>query len=514
MFIFPLLRHASKALVFCLLANVFCVCAAAQRVENSESAEAHLAQGLALLRSGRLQEACDMLKVTIRQDPRSIKAYIYLGIAENKSGNFTDALPAFRHALGLDQSSQSAHYNLALSLVGLNRTDEAVRELRRVVEINPSNGGANYHLGSLLAQGGNLQEACEYLEKARTAQPDDLAILTSLMNLYLKLGYDTKASELAREGAKLDSSGKLSMELGKLLVAEHHFIDAVPLLEEARRLLPNTPEATDWLAHAYLGAKQPAKAIELLAPIKDEEASWGVYYERGLAFSSMGNGEDAARALLKALSMQPGEASIHYAFGKLILGSAEIKGRQAGVYEIRKAIELSPQTGEYYLTLAGFYFDTGDTTAAIKLLKTASNDVVPASVGIYVALGLVELEVEGPATAKPTIERAIALDPRAGASYDLLGRCYMRLGDDEEAAKYYIKAAELTPENDIFFRDSAIALDKLDRQAEGLPFAEKSVQLKPDEVYNHYILGKLESGTGHETDAIRELETCVRLKPE
>jgi tetratricopeptide (TPR) repeat protein len=314
------------------------------------------------------------------------------------------------------------------------------------------------------------------------------------------------------DGAGSESSGNLSIERGKKLLDTSHFNEAVPALEEARRLTGNTPEVTDYLTRAYLGAKQPAKAIELLAPIRDEDASWEVYYDRGLAFASMGNGEDAARALLKALAMQPNEASVHYAFGKLILGSTEARGRQAGVYEISKAIELSPQREEYYLTLASFYFDTGDTAAAIKLLNNAV-EVARPSVAIYVALGLADLEVEGPATAKPVIDKAIALDPHAGAAYDLLGRCSMRLGDDAEAAKYYMKAAELTPENDIFSRDAAIALDKLDRPAEGLPFAERSVKLRPDEVYNHYILGKLESGTGHEAEAIRELETCVRLNP-
>ena len=349
-----------------------------------------------------------------------------------------------------------------------------------------------------------------------------ISLLASALSLYAgaqeksdsksAVGKSAKTTEVVHEGASPDETGRLSAELGMQLVDKGRFSDAVPVLENARRLLPKAPDVIYALARAYVGANQPAMAIEVLAPINDDSASWEVYYERGLAFEAMGNGEDAARALLKALSLAPDKALVHYAFGRLILGSTELKGRQAGIYEISKAIELSPERGEYYLTLASYYFDTGDVQAAIKLLKTAV-DLVPPSVGIYVALGLAELEVEGPATAMPVIQKAIALDPRAGAAYDLLGRCSTRLGDNAEAATYYMKAAELTPENDIFSRDAAIALDRLDRQAEGLPFAERSVKLRPDQVYNHYILGKLDSSTGHETDAIQELETCVRLEP-
>lgn len=510
--IFRLLRHTERALVFCLLTSALFVCVSADGVENPQSAETHLDQGIAFLRAGRFQAACEELKIVIRQNPQSAEGYIYMGIAENQLGRYADAVPVFRDALRLDQNSEAAHYNYSLSLLGLHKTDEAVRELRKVVELNPGNGTANYNLGLLLAQEGDLKKACEYLENARAVQPDDSDVLIHLMDLYLRTGNDANALELVHEGTKLDSSGKLSMQMGKFLVENGRFTDAVPVLEGAQNLLPDTPEITGYLARAYLGASQPAKVIALLAPIRDEEASWEVYYLRGLAFVSMGQREEAAQALLKALPMRPGEASIHYAFGKLILGSKEIKGRQAGVYEISKAIELSPHTSEYYLTLASYYFDTGDIKAAIKLLKSAL-DLVPPTVDIYVTLGLAELEIGGPVTAKPFIEKAIALDPHAGAGYDLLGRCYMRVGDDEDAAKYYMKAAELTPENDIFSRDAAIVLDKLDRPEEGLPFAEKSVKLRPDEVYNHYILGKLYSSTGHGADAIRELETCVHVNP-
>ena len=102
---------------------------------------------------------------------------------------------------------------------------------------------------------------------------------------------------------------------------------------------------------------------------------------------------------------------------------------------------------------------------------------------------------------------------RVGAGYDLLGRCRMRLDDYQSAAKYYMKASKLTPENDIYARDSAIALEKLGRSVDALPFAERSVKLRPDEVYNHYILGKLYSQAGHTSDAIRELERCITVEP-
>lgn len=484
----------------------------ASQVDASENARSQLEEGITLLRAGQMQAASEQLKAAIHQNPRSIEPYVYLGIAENQLGRFADAVTVLRNALRLDPNSEFAHYNLALSFLGLHKNKEAVQEFRSVVKLNPGNASANYNLALLLADEGSLKEACNYLERARSAQPDDPAILIHLVDLYLRTGNQTGATELIREGTTHDSNGQLSAQIGELLTDKGRFDEAVPLLETARSLLPDTRETTGYLARAYLGANQPAKVIELLAPISEAEASWEVYYLRGLALTSVNQRSDAAQALSKAVSMYDREAPVHYALGKLLLTSEDANGRETGVREINEAIKLSPRTGDYYFTLASYYFDTGNLKATIGLLKSAIEQAPP-SEQIYVTLGLAELEVEGPAQATPFIKKAIALDPQAGAGYDLLGRCDMRLGHYDLAAKYYMKAAELTPENDIYFRDAAIALDKLGRPAGGVQFAQKSVRLKPDQVYNRYLLGKLYSQIGQSADAIRELEVCVTLDP-
>lgn len=506
------LRPIKKALVPWLLAASLYPCLSAGCQSTPENAQTDLELGIASLREGQISTACEQLKAAIHLNPKLFEAYVYLGIAENQRGRFADAVPAFREALRMNESSEVAHYNLALSLLKLQSIDEAVREFRVVVKLNPRNGSANYNLALLLAQQGSLKEACNYFESARSMQPDDPAILVHLADLYLRTGNDVGALQLIQEGTKIDSNGTLSVQLGRLLVERSRFKEALPALEKAQSLLPLSSEATGYLARAYLGVAQPAKVIELLAPIRNEQASWEVYDLRGLADMAMGQREEAAQALSKAISIRPAEPSIHYHFGKLLLTSRDRKERTAGVDEISDAIKLDSTQSEYYLTLASYYFDSGNMKATIGLL-TSALDRVPPSVQIYVTLGLAELELEGPTPAEPFIVKAIALDPQAGASYDLLGRCRMRFDDYGEAAKYYMKAAQLTPGNDIYFRDAAIALDKLGKPKEGLTFAEQSVKLRPDQVYNHYILGKLYSQTSNSTSAIRELEICVNLEP-
>jgi tetratricopeptide (TPR) repeat protein len=481
-------------------------------MEDPQNAEMLFDQGVASLQAGQFQAAYEELRGAIRADPPRPEAYIYLGIAENQLGRFADAAASFQNALQSNPDSDAAHYNLALSYLGLHKNGEAERELRITLKHDPKNEAANYNLGLLLEQEGQIAEACRSLENARASRLDDLAVVMHLADLYFKSGNDAKARNVIREETKLDSHGTDSLQLGEFMIEKGRFAEAVPVLQRAQSLLSDRPEIGTALARAYLGVGQPAKAIEILAPIAGEQASWEVYYLRGVASIALDRRGDAANAFLQALTMQPNEASVHYAFGKLILRSSQAEGGQAGVREIEKAIDLSPHEGEYYITLADYFFDKGDIPAAIRELKTAT-DIAPPSVDISATLAMAELELNGPEAAKPFIDKTIALDPKAGAGYDLLGRYYMRLGDDTHAANSYEKAARLTPENDIYFRDAAIALGKLGRAEEGVPFAEKSVRLRPVQAYNHYMLGKLYSEAGRRSDAIQQLEMCVRIKP-
>lgn len=499
-------------LAVCVLVSVLSLCALAAGVEDSQNAEMLLDRGVASVKAGRFQTAYEELIAAIRANPQRLEAYIYLGITENQLGRFADAAASFQKALQLNPDSDAAHYNLALSFLGLHENGKAERELRITLEHDPRNEAATYNLVLLLDQEGKSAEACRYLENLRASRPGDLAVTIHLIDLYFKTGNDAKARKLIVEETKLDSRGTNSMQLGEFLIEKGQFAEAVPVLQKAESLLSDSSQISAALARAYLGVGQPAKALELLAPITDEQASWEVYYLRGLASVALDRHEDAAKALLRALAIQPNEALVHYAFGKLILRSSQAEGRQAGVREIEKAIELSPHEGEFYITLAEFFFDKGDIPAAIRELKTAT-DLTPPSVDISATLAMAELELNGPEAAKPFIDKTIALDPKAGAGYDLLGRYYMRLGDDAHAANSYQKAAQLTPQNDIYFRDAAIALEKLGRAAEGMPFAEKSVQLRPDQTYNHYMLGKLYSEVGRRSDAIQQLEMCVHIEP-
>ena len=126
--------------------------------------------------------------------------------------------------------------------------------------------------------------------------------------------------------------------------------------------------------------------------------------------------------------------------------------------------------------LARAYLGTRQFDRAIVLLKQ-SDPTISRLRGALPDAGIAEAEQHGAAAAKPYIERGIELGPEVALGYNLLGNLNLRGGDYENAFRNYRKAADLAPGNDRYSYDAALALERMNRVAEAIPFAEKSIRL-------------------------------------
>ena len=119
----------------------------------------------------------------------------------------------------------------------------------------------------------------------------------------------------------------------------------------------------------------------------------------------------------------------------------------------------------------------------------------------------------GPTQPVLSSEQAIALDPHLALAHNVLGFCYFRAGDYPRAYNAYAEALRLQPANALFAYDVALALEKQNKIAEAIPFAEKAAAATPPPPSAHYLCGKLYAKGGKLPDAIHELETAIELNP-
>src|SRR2546428_10089145 len=85
------------------------------KAQTPDTPQAHLAQGIALLRGGNYQQARSEFEAAVKLNPQQADGYVFLGVAENQLGNLSAAVSALRGALRLDPHSEAGHYNPALT---------------------------------------------------------------------------------------------------------------------------------------------------------------------------------------------------------------------------------------------------------------------------------------------------------------------------------------------------------------------------------------------------------------
>lgn len=106
--------------------------------QRPDSAEAHVAVGLTLLRQRALEEAYAEFDVAARLSPRSARAHAGLGEVLLDQDRYPAAAAEFSRALALAPDDAGVHNSLGISLALAGEPEKAIPHFARAVELAPS----------------------------------------------------------------------------------------------------------------------------------------------------------------------------------------------------------------------------------------------------------------------------------------------------------------------------------------------------------------------------------------
>jgi tetratricopeptide (TPR) repeat protein len=118
------------------------------------------------------EEAIRFLTVAAALRPDSPGARLNLGLALARTGRLDEAVVAYRQTIALKADYSAAHYDLGLVLDGQGHLDEAIGAFRRAIELTPDYADAQYQLGDALLRAGRPDEAVPAFRKAIALKPD------------------------------------------------------------------------------------------------------------------------------------------------------------------------------------------------------------------------------------------------------------------------------------------------------------------------------------------------------
>jgi arylsulfatase A-like enzyme/Flp pilus assembly protein TadD len=225
------------------------------------------------------------------------------------------------------------------------------------------------------------------------------------------LGY--VASNPSHPGSKdLGADPKDKIEIGNLvhrtflLIEDHHYAEAIPLLQQLIAKQPDEPLAYAQLGQCYVALKQYPQAVPVLR---------------------------------KAVQMRPDMTVPHFQLAASLL---ETKDFADAADELEIVVARLPQLEEAHLMLEMAYAQSGHMPEAIKECENVLEHD-PEHYGTNLLLGRLLVLTGNPTAALPRLKKASVLEPKAPDPHKFLAEAYDKLGRKASAARERARAKRL-----------------------------------------------------------------------
>jgi tetratricopeptide (TPR) repeat protein len=185
-------------------------------VRNPSAWAAHNELALVLGSAGRLDEAIDHFRQSVRINPDYAEGHNNLGAALMLQGRLDEAVRAYREALRIEPDLRGAHFNLALVFRSQGRLDDAILHFREALRCAPGSASTMTKLGEALEARGESDEAIGQYRKALDVAPQNAEAHFRLGAALAAAGRHHEADRHVREALRLepDLSGSIVMEAG------------------------------------------------------------------------------------------------------------------------------------------------------------------------------------------------------------------------------------------------------------------------------------------------------------
>ncbi|XXF80633.1 tetratricopeptide repeat protein [Myxococcaceae bacterium GXIMD 01537] len=462
-------------------------------------------------RLGELGKAERELRKVVERTPDYYPARVLLGRVLLEAGRPARAAVHLRRAVALRPHEPEAYLVLAQLHLEARQPDEAVRWVEALGAAVPGEATGYQRLGLALAERGDAARAERLLVRATERDPGDLEVWTVLARLYEASGRAAEAEKALSRALERDpdnrevllSAGRVALGRGAVPAARAYFDRLLSLSED--------PELTVKVAFAFLAAREPTSAVEVLdgarrARAAEPRLAWyaGLVHERLRRYSDAA----AAYAEVPEASELFSDARVRRAGA---LSQAGDHGRALALYAA--ALQSAPGDVALQVLHARALERSGALARAEAALKAAL--AREASAPLYEALAVFYQRQGRAKDALALLRGAVERGPRDTALLYALGAAYERQGDDARSLAQMRAVLEMEPEHAAAMNFIGYVLA---RQGKALDEAERLVQraleLHPDTGAFLDSLGWVYFQRGELHRAVLTLERAAALSPE
>src|SRR5438132_10298827 len=409
--------------------------------QASDKREEVFQAAVAQYEAGHYGEAAVPLERLVREMPNSFDVHELLGLVYAAQSEDAKANDHLAKAVHLRPDSAAARSNLAASYAKLGKLDQAQEQFSKAVELEPNNYETNHNLGEIYVRRGMVAEAIPYLQKAQKLNSGSYGNGYDLTLAYMVSGRLSDARNSAKALLTVKETGEAHNLLAQIEEKDGNIIAAANEFQAAARLDPSESNLFDWggelLVHRTL---DPAVQV-FEEGTRRFPNSPRLMVGLGMAYYARGNYDDAVKAFLKGVDLDPTDARC-YKFLSRAYDSSPSQADEV-IERFRRFAELQPNNGRalYYYAMSLWKGKRAQDSSLdlhqIESLLSKSLALDPQLAEAHLQLGNLYSDQNKHARAIPQYVRALELNSDLADAHYRLGQAYVRTGEKDRAQQQF-----------------------------------------------------------------------------
>jgi tetratricopeptide (TPR) repeat protein len=396
--------------------------------------------------------------------------------------DFDNALQMLQPALQRNPNNSQLWTLQGIAYLGKSQKQEALQAFRHALSLTPNYLPALEGAAQIQYDNGG-KDAEELLRHVLTLQPGNPTSHAMLAVLaYRRRDCASALTHFEQSGSLVDLQPGALQAFGECLVRLKQTDKAITIFDRALSQTPDDPTVRYRLASVQMIAQHPKDAITTLEPLLQANTKdANVLDLAAAAYEADGNTPEAVRILREAILVDPHNVNLYVDFTNLCIDHQS--------------------------------FDVG-----VDMIN-AGLKVEPNSAPLYVARGILYVQMAQFENAESDFEKADAVDPKGSIGSAAEGLAAVQQNDPDQALKTVRTKLAKNP-NDAFllYLKAEIITEKGPEPdsrefGEALSAATKSVSLRPSFAQGHDILAKLYLQQGRTQLAIEQSRQALKVDP-
>lgn len=355
-------------------------------------------------------------------------------------------------------------------------------------------------------------EAERSFRDALTYCPDDLAALEGAAEIAYAQKQPESVELLQRILAIRPQDGTAHAMLASVDRGKGDCHAALPHFEASEALFASRPQFREGYAYCLAQTGQYAQAEAAYKTVLDEAPDATSRYNLALVQWKLHDAKDALDTLHPLLTSNANEM-------ELTLGArvAEEAGdTPLAVQLLRSAILATPKDEANYLEFAQISFNHQSFQVGIDMIQAGLTQL-PKAAPLYLARGVLEVQLSRSVQAIADFERAHALEPQLSLAMDAIGIVESQQYKQSAALDLFAQQARMHPKDALLQYLYAEALSnenaESDATEKAIAAAERSVALEPGYSPARDLLGLLWLRANQPQKALEQAQAALKIAP-